>query len=278
AILAQARAYTYYFAYATTSRLGAPALEASCNVAPPACSPARRAARARAGPLRPTLGRRARRRIHAAGSGGVGGRQQADGLGLGLDPLDGGEWEEVLDATYEKKFSIEVNMTAAREGMPLGAELGCRSDHDPLVVLKMRDVGLVREWNWAHPDTAVQVGDEFVKVGDMKWNRQNDIFMDYLKEKLRSAREQGTTNPLQLGFRRPWKSAPSSEGATREATADVPPQSLLRADAQIATTSEEEGEEEGDGADTTSEEEELLDGMQLFGFLTQAPAPSQPAP
>ncbi|CAK0829841.1 unnamed protein product [Prorocentrum cordatum] len=169
-------------------------------------------------------------------------------------------------------------MTAAREGMPLGAELGCRSDHDPLVVLKMRDVGLVREWNWAHPDTAVQVGDEFVKVGDMKWNRQNDIFMDYLKEKLRSAREQGTTNPLQLGFRRPWKSAPSSEGATREATADVPPQSLLRADAQIATTSEEEGEEEGDGADTTSEEEELLDGMQLFGFLTQAPAPSQPAP
>jgi len=174
------------------------------------------------------------------------------------------EWEKLQVSVYEKEFTIELNMTAAHDGMPIGAELGCRSDHDPLIVLKLRDVGLVEDWNQAHPDEAVQVGDEFVKVGDMTWNRHSDLFMHHLKEQFGILREQdpGMTNILGLGFKRPRRSTLPLESLEPEAA--IQPQSLLRGDNQIVTTSEEEE------MSATSEEEVLLDGDLTFGFLTNS--------
>jgi hypothetical protein len=181
------------------------------------------------------------------------------------------EWEKLQDATYEKEFTIELNVTAAHEGESLGTQLGCRSDHDPLIVLKMRDVGLVKDWNRAHPDKAVQVGDEFVRVGDMKWNRHNDLFMNHLKEQLGGLMKHGPgmTNILELGFRRPRHSAPRPESAEPEAASDIQPNSRLQADAKVVTASEEE-----EGV-TTSEEEELLEGELFFGILTRTSTTSQ---
>jgi len=174
------------------------------------------------------------------------------------------EWEKLQVSVYEKEFTVELNMTAAHDGMPIGAELGCRSDHDPLIVLKLRDVGLVEDWNQAHPDEAVQVGDEFVKVGDMTWNRHSDLFMHHLKEQFGILREQdpGITNILGLGFKRPRRSTLPLESLEPEAA--IQPQSLLRVDNQIVTTSEEEE------MSATSEEEVLLDGDLTFGFLTNS--------
>jgi len=181
------------------------------------------------------------------------------------------EWEKLQVSRYEKEFTVELNMTAAHDGMQIGAELGCRSDHDPLIVLKLRDVGLVEDWNLAHPDEAVQVGDEFVKVGDMTWNRHSDLFMHHLKEQFLVLREQdpGITNILELGFKRPRRSTLPLESLEPEAATDIQPQSLLRADNQVVRTSEEEE------LIASSEEEVLLDGDLLFGFLTNSSTPSQ---
>lgn len=178
------------------------------------------------------------------------------------------EWDELQDTRYEKEFTIELNMTAAREGLPIGAELGCRSDHEPLIVLKLRDVGLVENWNQAHPDRAVRVGDEFVKVGDMKWSRHSDIFMHHLKERFGVLRQQdpGAASTLELGFKRPRHSTMPAGRSEPEAATDTQP----RADSEAITTSEEEGE-----TIATTEEEVLLDGEFSFGFLTSTSAPSQ---
>lgn len=179
------------------------------------------------------------------------------------------EWEKLQVSVYEKEFTVELNMTAAHGGMPIGAQLGCRSDHDPLIVLKLLDVGLVEDWNQAHPDEAVQVGDEFVKVGDMTWNRHSDLFMQHLKEQFGILREQdpGITNILGLGFKRPRRSTLPLESLETDAV--IQPQSLHRDDNQIVTTSEEED------MSATSEEEVLLDGDLTFGFLTNSSTPPQ---
>jgi hypothetical protein len=159
-----------------------------------------------------------------------------EGAVASMSTLSTEEWEKVHEGTYEKEFTIELNMTAANQGVTIGAELWSQSDHDPLVVLKKGDVGLVENWNRAHPDKAVQVGDEIFKVGDFKWKHGNAIFIRHLKEQFGILKEQkpGMANILELGIRRPRKSKKTqSESEKPEPPTDTLPPSLLGTDAQV---------------------------------------------
>lgn len=156
------------------------------------------------------------------------------------------EWEKTHEATYEKEFTIELNMTAANRGVTIGAELWSQSDHDPLVVIKKGEVGLVESWNRAHPDKAVQIGDEIFRVGDFKWKHRNEIFIRHLKQQFQSLRKQepGMADFLELGVRRPRqaKAQPESEKleAKPEAPADAQPPSLIGTGAQVTKVFEVE--------------------------------------
>lgn len=157
------------------------------------------------------------------------------GAFVSMTTLSTEEWEKVHEGTYEKEFTIELNMTAANQGVTIGAELWSQSDHDPLVVLKKSDVGLVENWNRAHPDKAVQAGDEIFKVGDFKWKHGNAMFIRHLKEQFGVLKEQkpGMATFLELGIRRPRKSKMQPEGEKPEAATDTQPPSLLGTDAQV---------------------------------------------
>jgi len=155
---------------------------------------------------------------------------------VSMSTLSTEEWEKVHETTYEKEFTIELNMTAAKQGVTIGAELWSQSDHDPLVVLKKADAGLVENWNRAHPDRAVQIGDEISMVGDFQWNHKNEMFIRHLKEQFGVLRKQeaGMANFLVLGIRRPKSSRAQAEPPAD--AAQVTPrkaESLLGTDAQV---------------------------------------------
>ncbi|CAK0885765.1 unnamed protein product [Prorocentrum cordatum] len=147
---------------------------------------------------------------------------------VSMSTLSTEEWEQAHEAAYEQTFTIELNMTAASQGVAIGAELWSRSDHDPLVVLKKSDVGLVENWNRVHPDKAVQVGDEIFMVGDFKWQHRNEMFVRHLKEQFGVLKGQkpGMASILELGIRRPKKAKKEqTESKKPEAPTDAQPPS-----------------------------------------------------
>jgi hypothetical protein len=127
---------------------------------------------------------------------------------VSMSTLSTEEWNKYHDANYEGEFTIELDMAAAHKGMTMGAELWSKSDHDPLAVLKLADVGLVASWNRANPDEAVQVGDEIIQVGDVKWKHHNRQFIQYMKDQLGVLKEQlpGMNKVLELRVQRPRNS------------------------------------------------------------------------
>lgn len=153
------------------------------------------------------------------------------------------EWHK----RYEKTFTIELNMTAAHEGRAIGADLWSQSDHDPLAVLKVGEASLVEDWNRAHPDESVKVGDEIVRVGDVRWKHHNQLFVNYLKEQFGVLKQQrpGMKRVLELRIQRPRHSnvrpesakphLPTAESAKPHAPNDTQSQSLHGSDTQVST-------------------------------------------
>jgi len=140
-----------------------------------------------------------------------------------MSTLSTEEWNKFHDANYENQFTIELDMAAAHEGMTIGAELSSKSDHDPLAVLKLGDVGLVEKWNKANPDKAVQVGDEIIQVGDVKWKHHNRQFIQHMKDQFGVLKEQlpGMKNTLELGVQRPRRSKVAQSFLQGEPDANV---------------------------------------------------------
>jgi len=154
---------------------------------------------------------------------------------VSMTTLSSQEWEKAHETTYEKEFTIELNMTTAKQGITIGAELWSQSDHDPLVVIKKGDVGLVENWNRVHPDQAVKVGDEIFRVGDFKWKHRNEIFIRHLKQQFSVLRTQepGMADFLELGIRRPRQAKVQPEGEKPVAPSDAAHASLIGTDAQV---------------------------------------------
>jgi len=92
------------------------------------------------------------------------------------------------DGTDSTEFTIELNLA---EGHSIGAELYSPTDHDPLVVSKWRAGSPVEAWNTAHPDKALQVGDEITKVNDIAWDHHNREFLHNLKEQVEILKPRG---------------------------------------------------------------------------------------
>jgi len=132
--------------------------------------------------------------------------EEADsGATVSMSTFSATEWKAMRKALYEEPFVIELDMTAAHEGMNLGADFFSSADTKPLAVQKVGEVGLVEKWNKAHPDQAVQVGDELIKVRDLEWARSNKQLVQDLKENFNLLKQQGlgAERVLQVGFQRP---------------------------------------------------------------------------
>merc|ERR1719343_1257605 len=153
------------------------------------------------------------------------------GAVVSMSTWSAAEWKAMRKATYEEPFMIELDMAAAHEGMNIGADLFSSADTKPLAVQKIGDVGLVGKWNEAHPDQAVQVGDEFIQVRDVEWSHSNKQLIQNLKDNFDMLKQQtpGSAKVLQVGFQRPRRSKLPVESAKPKA-------SLL----QTATEAEEE--------------------------------------
>jgi hypothetical protein len=130
------------------------------------------------------------------------------GAMVSMSTLSTEEWKAQRKATYEEPFTIELDMTAAHEGMAIGADLWSHVDTHPLSVQKLGEVGLVEKWNMAHPDKAVQVGDEFIKAGNVEWAFSNKQLVQNLKEQFGSLKPQspGMEKVLEISFQRPRRS------------------------------------------------------------------------
>ncbi|CAK0856554.1 unnamed protein product [Prorocentrum cordatum] len=103
---------------------------------------------------------------------------------------------------------IELDMTAAHDGTPIGVELWSPKNNQPLAVKSVAEVGLVQSWNAAHPDRAVRAGDEVI-INDVKWQNHNRMFIQHLQKVFGFLKEQrpGMQKVLELGFQRPkrWR-------------------------------------------------------------------------
>jgi hypothetical protein len=95
------------------------------------------------------------------------------------------------------EFMVELDIA---EGHSIGAPLFSTTDHDPLVVSKWHAGSPVEAWNKAHPDRAVQVGDEISRVSGIAWDHRNPEFLHSLKEQAEIA--SGTKKALELVIKR----------------------------------------------------------------------------
>jgi len=117
---------------------------------------------------------------------------------------------------FGAEFVIELDMT---EGHSIGAELYSPTDHDPVVISKWNTGSPVEAWNRAHPDKAVQVGDEISKVSDIAWDHRNHEFLHSLKHQVDMV--SGTTKALELVIKRTRHPEVSVESAKPEASSDT---------------------------------------------------------
>jgi len=128
---------------------------------------------------------------------------------VSMTTLSKEEWHAQHKAMYETEFTIELDMTAAHDGTPIGVELWSPKNNQPLAVKSVAEVGLVQSWNAAHPDRAVRAGDEVIKINDVKWQNHNRMFIQHLQKVFGFLKEQrpGMQKVLELGFQRPkrWR-------------------------------------------------------------------------
>jgi len=107
---------------------------------------------------------------------------------------------------YETEFIVELNMTEAHEtGQRLGITLDRDADFTPAKVWHVQKYGMVEDWNRAHPDKAVHVGDEVVRVNDIQWHANTETFISRIVGQFQSARSfaPGAQEILSLYVQRP---------------------------------------------------------------------------
>jgi hypothetical protein len=114
--------------------------------------------------------------------------------------------EEAHAALFEKDFTVELDMTAAHErNLNLGVQLDTDTDFTPVSVAKVRKNGLMETWNKAHPDRAILVGDQIMKVNDILWHHNSQMFAERIKNQYKAYKEYkpGAKKVLTLAIQRP---------------------------------------------------------------------------
>jgi len=111
-------------------------------------------------------------------------------------------------SAFEKEFVVDLDMSAAFENkMSVGVVLDVDTDFQPVSVAKVKKTGILEAWNRLHPDKAVLVGDEIVKVNDIMWHHNSGTFAERIKGQFFASRAQlpGARNVLSLTIQRPRK-------------------------------------------------------------------------
>merc|ERR1719221_40146 len=107
---------------------------------------------------------------------------------------------------YEAEFVVELNMTEAHDtGERMGIVLNREADFMPATVWRIHKVGMVEDWNRAHPDKQVHVGDEIIRVNDVQWHANTETFISRIGGQFQSARSkaEGAKEILSLYVQRP---------------------------------------------------------------------------
>jgi len=109
-------------------------------------------------------------------------------------------------AKFAAEFVVELNMTEAHEtGEKMGWTLNRDADFTPATVWRINKVGLVEDWNRAHPDKAVHVGDEVVRVNDIQWHANTETFIEHIVGQFHASRSgaEGAKDTLRFYIQRP---------------------------------------------------------------------------
>jgi len=122
-------------------------------------------------------------------------------------------------ALFEKDFTVELDMVAAHErNLNLGVELDTDTDFEPVSVAKVRKNGLMQTWNKAHPDNAILVGDQIMKVNDILWHHNSQMFAERIKNQYKAYKDYkaGAKKVLTLAIQRPRRQKETRYQSQRE--------------------------------------------------------------
>jgi len=125
------------------------------------------------------------------------------------------------EQAFEKEFTVELDMTTAREkDLHIGVDLDTDTDFTPVSVSKIRKSGLLELWNRAHPDDAVLLGDTITKVNDILWHHNSKTFVERIKGQFKASKKglEGTSDLLKLFIQRPRR---KNEGRTQAQRDDL---------------------------------------------------------
>ncbi|CAK0896101.1 unnamed protein product, partial [Prorocentrum cordatum] len=109
---------------------------------------------------------------------------------------------------FDKEFVVDLGMSdVLKEKKSVGVVLNLDTDFEPVSVKKVKKTGILEAWNRLHPDKAVMVGDEIMKVNDIMWHRNAGTFANRIKGQFLASRAQlpGARNVLTLTIQRPRK-------------------------------------------------------------------------
>jgi len=130
---------------------------------------------------------------------------------MGFTTLSPEQREQAHLSKFEAEFTVELDMIEAHDtGKPLGIVLNRDADFMPATVWRIHKVGLVEEWNIkmtraGHPEMAVHLGDEIVRVNDIQWHANTETFISRIVGQFQSARSyaEGASDTLRLYVQRP---------------------------------------------------------------------------
>jgi hypothetical protein len=116
--------------------------------------------------------------------------------------------EDLHDKLYSKEFNVPL-VVPEDETSPktmdsvLGWELNVTKNWDPVSVGKIVEGGLLAQWNEAHPDDMILVGDEILHVNKRHWLRNTTLFLNHLAFNYEHRAALQANASFALGLRRP---------------------------------------------------------------------------
>jgi len=121
--------------------------------------------------------------------------------------------EDLHRQMYSKEFVAEIPFTGVLPRDPLhramGWKLNTSVDWEPVKIEKLRNSGLIYNYNRDHPDAKIFSGDEILQVNKVKWHHSAKTFDERLQaqfaagQRMEFLKAKGAKNVFTLHIRRP---------------------------------------------------------------------------
>jgi len=162
--------------------------------------------------------------IHHRGEsdGAQTGATEVESLGEGSEvsvTLSPEERAALHASKFEKEFVVDLDMSdAVDKKKSVGVVLDLDTDFEPVSVMKVKKTGILEAWNRMHPDKAVLVGDEIMKVNNIMWHHNSGTFAERIKSQFLASRAKlpGARDVLTLTIQRPRKEKETRYQSQRE--------------------------------------------------------------